>query len=127
MDKRFHETEHPVVPLSRDKGRSKNPGTKSLFQKTKKQEKDILKQEKDVLKQGRISRIEKGRSKTGKDVLKQEIIEKNSDCPVPHPVKDFDRKVFIVPSRVSPNFGSLSRPFLWQDSELVRCLFVLGQ
>ena len=27
-----------VVPLSRDKGRSKNPGTKSLFQKTQKQE-----------------------------------------------------------------------------------------
>jgi hypothetical protein len=62
--------------LSRDKGRSKNPGTKSsvpgcpgtksLSQKIhKKQEKDVLKQEKEVLKQERSS-------KTGKDVLKQE-------------------------------------------------------
>ena len=59
----------PGVPLSWDKGRSKNPGTnstvpgrpgtKSLSQKQhKKQEKDVPKQKKDVLKQE-------------KDVLKQ--------------------------------------------------------
>ena len=58
-------TGRPVVPLSQDKGRSKNPGTnfsvpgrpgtKSLSpQKNKKQEKDVLKQEKDVLKQERM-------------------------------------------------------------------------
>ena len=55
-------TVRPVVPLSRDKGRSKNPGTnssvpgrpgtKSLFKKNQE--------------------TGKGRSKTGKDVLKQE-------------------------------------------------------
>ena len=51
----------PGVPLSRDKGRNKNPGTnssvpgrpgtKSPSKKNKKQEKDVLKQEKDILKQ----------------------------------------------------------------------------
>ena len=51
----------PVISLSRDKGRYKNPGTTPLSQdipgqnyfppKTKKQEKDVLKQENDVLKQ----------------------------------------------------------------------------
>ena len=58
---------YPVVPLSRDKCRRKNPGTnpfvpgrtgtKSLPPQ-KKQEKDVLKQEKDILKQE-------------KDILKQ--------------------------------------------------------
>jgi hypothetical protein len=58
------------VPLSRDKGRSKNPGTNSSTgtsrdkitfpKKTKKQEKDVLKPEKDVINR-------KGSSKTGKD------------------------------------------------------------
>ena len=75
---RFHETERPVfpsprdkkkscpgVPLSQDKGRSKNP---------------------------RSSKTGKVHSKTERDFLKQEIIEKNSDCPVPRPVPDFDKK-----------------------------------
>ena len=67
--------------MSRDKGRSKNPGTnssvpgrpgkKSPSQKNKekvvlKQEKDVIKQEKDILKQ------EKDVLKQGKDILKQE-------------------------------------------------------
>ena len=42
-----------VVPLSRDKGRSKNPWAKSLSpQKNKKQEKEVLKQEKMFSKTG---------------------------------------------------------------------------
>ena len=36
---------------------------------------------------------------TGKDVVKQEIIGKNSDCPAPHPVPDFDRLSRPVASR----------------------------
>ena len=50
----------PGVPLSRDKGRSKCPGTSPSLKKTKNSKKDVLKQEKDVLKQE-------------KDVLKQEM------------------------------------------------------
>jgi hypothetical protein len=64
--------------MSRDKFLC--PGTsrdKITFPKEhKKQEKDVPKQEKDDLKQERTFQNRKGRSKTGKDVLKQEIIEK---------------------------------------------------
>ena len=53
----------PGVPLSRDKGKSKCPGTSqdkiTLPKEHKKQEKYVLKQEKDIIKQE-------------KDVLKQE-------------------------------------------------------
>jgi hypothetical protein len=50
--------------------------------KPKKKEKDVLKQEKDILKQKGCTKTGKVRSETGKDVLKQEIIGENSDCPV---------------------------------------------
>ena len=52
----------PDVLLSRDKGSSKNPGTNSSVQGQ--------------------NQFSKRTQKTVKDVLKQEIIEKNSDCPV---------------------------------------------
>ena len=63
----------PGVPLSRDKGRSKCPGTNSSVpgrpgtkSPPKNQEKDVLKQKKGVLKQ------ENDVLKQEKDVLKQE-------------------------------------------------------
>ena len=92
----------PIVPLSRDKKNScpgvpvaganvpgqtllsrDVPGQNHFPKRTKKQEMYIQKQEKDILKQERTFQNSKGHFKTGKDVLKQEIIEKNSDCPVP--------------------------------------------
>ena len=43
------------VPLTQDKGSSKNPGTKSLYQKeVLKQEKYVLKQKKYVLKKEKM-------------------------------------------------------------------------
>ena len=115
-----------VSLFPRTKAGAHVPGQNHFPKRTKKQEMYIQKQEKDILKQERTFQNRKGHFKTGKDVLKQEIIEKNSDCPVPHPVKDFDRKVFIVPSRrilaacPGPSYGkilSLSVVSLSWDNE----------
>ena len=107
-------TERPVVhlsqdknislshcPLSRGKERSKNLRTNSSVLGLPGQihfHKRNQKTGKGRFKTGKLS------SKTGKDVLKQEIIGKNSDCPVPGP--GFWQS---VPARSVP----------WQDFELV--------
>ena len=80
----------PGVPLSRDKGRSKNPGTnssvpgrprtKSLTKKHQKKGKGHSKRRKGCSKSGQVH------SKTGKDVLKQEIIGKKIVIVPSHPV-----------------------------------------
>ena len=121
-----------VVPLSLEKGRNKNlgtnssvsgrPGTKSLLQKKQKTGNGHSKKGQDVLKQKKEVR------KQEKMFLKQEIIGKNSDCPVPScTMSRIDTKIGIFPSRVLSQI-LIHCPVLFCGKilSLFRCPFVLG-
>ena len=85
----------PKSALKTEKGR---PKTEKRRSKTKKRH---------VLKQERMFLNRKGQSKTGKDVLKQEIIEKKVIVPS------------RVPSRILAGCHDQSCTVPWQDFELV--------